>query len=46
MAPLGIIPIVWVAAVVFVPFFRRVNVTTAYEYLGKRLITNSDLLEV
>lgn len=36
MAPLGIIPIVWVAAVVFVPFFRRVNVTTAYEYLGKR----------
>ena len=36
MAPLGIIPIVWVAAVIFVPFFRRVNVTTAYEYLGKR----------
>ncbi|WP_308575132.1 sodium:solute symporter [uncultured Fusobacterium sp.] len=36
MAPLGIIPIVWVAAVVFVPFFRRVNITTAYEYLGKR----------
>ncbi len=36
MAPLGIILMVIWAAVVFVPFFRRVNVVTAYEYLGKR----------
>ncbi|HIF9185098.1 TPA: sodium:solute symporter [Photobacterium damselae] len=36
LAPLGImIMVVW-AALVFVPFFRKVNVTTAYEYLGKR----------
>ena len=31
MAPLGIILMVIWAAVVFVPFFRRVNVVTAYE---------------
>lgn len=36
MAPLGIILMVIWAAGVFVPFFRSVNVTTAYEYLGKR----------
>ncbi|MEI0517703.1 sodium:solute symporter [Brachyspira murdochii] len=36
MAPLGIILIVLWVAPTFVPFFRRVNVTTAYEYLGKR----------
>ena len=36
MAPLGIILIVVWAAYVFVPFFRRVDVTTAYEYLGRR----------
>lgn len=36
MAPIGIILMVLWAALVFVPFFRRVNVTTAYEYLGKR----------
>ena len=36
MAPLGIILMVLWAAYTFVPFFRRVNVTTAYEYLGKR----------
>lgn len=34
--PLGIIIMVIWAALVFVPFFRKVNVTTAYEYLGKR----------
>ena len=36
MAPLGIILMVLWAAYTFVPFFRRVNVTTAYEYLGRR----------
>ncbi|WP_157151293.1 sodium:solute symporter [Brachyspira sp. SAP_772] len=36
MAPLGIILIVLWVAPTFVPFFRRINVTTAYEYLGKR----------
>ncbi|MEI0602970.1 sodium:solute symporter [Brachyspira alvinipulli] len=36
MAPLGIILMVLWAAYTFVPFFRRINVTTAYEYLGKR----------
>lgn len=36
MAPLGIILMVIWSAIVFVPFFRRVNVVTAYEYLGKR----------
>ncbi|MCQ8212134.1 sodium:solute symporter [Cetobacterium somerae] len=36
MAPLGIILMVIWAAIVFVPFFRTVNVTTAYEYLGRR----------
>ncbi|MGL4902743.1 MAG: sodium:solute symporter [Cetobacterium sp.] len=36
MAPLGIILMVLWAAIVFVPFFRSINVTTAYEYLGKR----------
>ena len=36
MAPLGIILMVIWAAYVFVPFFRRVDVTTAYEYLGRR----------
>lgn len=36
MAPLGIILMVVWAAIVFVPFFRDIHVTTAYEYLGKR----------
>ena len=36
LAPLGIIIMVVWAALVFVPFFRKVNVTTAYEYLDKR----------
>lgn len=36
MAPLGIILMVLWAAYTFVPFFRRINVTTAYEYLGRR----------
>lgn len=36
MAPLGIILMVIWAAIIFVPFFRTVNVITAYEYLGKR----------
>ncbi|MDX8337161.1 sodium:solute symporter [Candidatus Cetobacterium colombiensis] len=36
MAPLGIILMVIWAAIVFVPFFRSINVTTAYEYLGRR----------
>lgn len=36
MAPIGIILMVVWAALVFVPFFRRVHVVTAYEYLGKR----------
>ncbi|MCI6152932.1 MAG: sodium:solute symporter [Fusobacterium perfoetens] len=36
MAPLGIIIMVIWSAFVFVPFFRSINVTTAYEYLGKR----------
>lgn len=36
MAPLGIILMVIWAAIVFVPFFRTINVTTAYEYLGRR----------
>ncbi|MGL5904575.1 MAG: sodium:solute symporter [Cetobacterium sp.] len=34
--PFGIVLMVIWVALVFVPFFRRVNVTTAYEYLGKR----------
>lgn len=36
IAPLGIILMVIWAALVFVPFFRKVNVVTAYEYLEKR----------
>lgn len=34
--PLGIVIMVVWAALVFVPFFRRIKVETAYEYLGKR----------
>ena len=44
MAPLGIILMVLWAAYVFVPFFRRVNVTTAYEYLGRRFDNSFRLL--
>ncbi|OOR99073.1 sodium:proline symporter [Canicola haemoglobinophilus] len=40
MAPLGIILMVIWAAYVFVPFFRKIQVTTAYEYLGKRFDHN------
>lgn len=36
MAPFGIILMVVWAAQVFVPFFRRINASTAYEYLGRR----------
>lgn len=36
MAPLGIIVMVVWSAFVFVPFFRSIDVVTAYEYLGKR----------
>ena len=44
MAPLGIILMVLWAAYTFVPFFRRVNVTTAYEYLGRRFDNSFRLL--
>lgn len=36
MSGLGIILIIFWVAAVFVPFFRKIKVTTAYEYLGKR----------
>ena len=36
MAPLGIILIVILSAKIFVPFFRSLNVDTAYEYLEIR----------
>ncbi|MGL6113641.1 MAG: sodium:solute symporter [Cetobacterium sp.] len=36
LAPLGIILMVLWSAYVFVPFFRKIKVTTAYEYLEKR----------
>lgn len=36
MGPLGIILIIIWVAYVFVPFFRRIQVKTAYEYLEKR----------
>ncbi|HIF9182369.1 TPA: sodium:solute symporter [Photobacterium damselae] len=40
LAPLGIIIMVYWSALVFVPFFRRLNVTTAYEYLERRFDDN------
>ena len=36
MAPLGIILIIICVAAIFVPFFRRLKVTTIYEWMGKR----------
>ncbi|WP_295155722.1 sodium:solute symporter [uncultured Brachyspira sp.] len=44
MAPTGIILIIIWVAIVFVPFFRRLNVTTAYEYLGSRFSYSIRLL--
>ena len=40
LAPIGIIAMIFWCAYVFVPFFRRINVGTGYEYLEKRFDRN------
>ena len=44
MAPLGIILIIICVAAVFVPFFRRLQVTTIYEWMGSRFSYSIRLL--
>lgn len=44
MAPLGIIPIIYCVARIFVPYFRRLQVTTIYEWMGSRFSYSIRLL--
>ena len=44
MAPLGIILLMIPVALVFIPFFRRLKVTTIYEWLGARFSYSIRLL--
>ena len=44
MAPLGIIILMVPVALVFIPFFRRLKVTTIYEWMGSRFSYSIRLL--
>ena len=44
MAPLGIMLLIPLVAAVFVPFFRRLKVTTIYEWMGSRFSYSIRLL--